>query len=44
MRTDLGPEKYADFCEQWIAQGASVIGGCCEVGPKHIAELKRRFV
>ncbi len=43
-RTDLGPEKYADFCEQWIAQGASVIGGCCEVGPKHIAELKRRFV
>ncbi len=43
-RKDLGPEKYADFCEQWIAQGASVIGGCCEVGPKHIAELKRRFV
>ncbi|MEM9278370.1 MAG: homocysteine S-methyltransferase family protein [Pseudomonadota bacterium] len=42
-RTDLGPEKYAEFCAEWVAQGATVIGGCCEVGPAHIAELKRRF-
>lgn len=42
-RTDLGPNEYADFCQQWINQGASIIGGCCEVGPAHIAELKRRF-
>ena len=42
-RTDLGPETYADFAAQWIADGATLIGGCCEVGPAHIAELKRRF-
>lgn len=42
-RTDLGPNEYADFCQQWVNQGATIIGGCCEVGPAHIAELKRRF-
>ncbi len=42
-RTDLGPKEYADFCDHWIAQGATIIGGCCEVGPAHIAELKRRL-
>ena len=35
-RTDLGPEAYADFVGQWIADGATIIGGCCEVGPAHI--------
>lgn len=43
-RTDLGPEAYADFCAQWIEDGATIIGGCCEVGPAHIAELNRRFL
>ncbi|MEM9716033.1 MAG: homocysteine S-methyltransferase family protein [Pseudomonadota bacterium] len=42
-RTDLGPEAYADFVAQWVDMGATIIGGCCEVGPDHIAELKRRF-
>ena len=43
-RTDLDPEAYADFCAQWINEGATIIGGCCEVGPAHIAELNRRFM
>jgi homocysteine S-methyltransferase len=42
-RNDLGPNEYADFCQQWVDQGATILGGCCEVGPAHIAELKRRF-
>ena len=42
-RKDLGPEAYAQFADQWATDGASIIGGCCEVGPAHIAELKRRF-
>ncbi len=42
-RTDLGPEAYADFAEKWVEMGATIIGGCCEVGPEHIAELKRRL-
>ena len=43
VRRDLGPNEYADFAEAWAAMGASIIGGCCEVGPAHIAELSRRF-
>jgi homocysteine S-methyltransferase len=43
-RTDLGPEAYADFALGWVAEGATIVGGCCEVGPAHIAELARRLV
>ncbi len=43
-REDLDANQYADFAEQWVAVGASVVGGCCCVGPEHIAELYRRFV
>ncbi|MEM9145550.1 MAG: homocysteine S-methyltransferase family protein [Pseudomonadota bacterium] len=42
-RTDLSPERYADFAEEWVDLGATLIGGCCEIGPAHIAELHRRF-
>ena len=38
-RKDLGPEQYAAFAESWLDAGASVIGGCCEVGPDHIRAL-----
>lgn len=42
-RNDLGANEYADFCQGWLDHGATIIGGCCEVGPTHIAELKTRF-
>lgn len=42
-RQDLGPEAYADFASGWAEAGATLIGGCCEVGPDHIRELARRF-
>jgi homocysteine S-methyltransferase len=38
-RHDLTPDRYADFARGWIAQGATIVGGCCEVGPAHIARL-----
>lgn len=40
-RTDLGPEAYAKFVMHWVDQGATIVGGCCEVGPAHIAEVAR---
>ncbi|WP_338550114.1 homocysteine S-methyltransferase family protein [Roseovarius phycicola] len=43
QRADLGPEVYAEFAMSWVAQGASIVGGCCEVGPAHIAELARQL-
>ncbi|NBB69694.1 MAG: homocysteine S-methyltransferase [Alphaproteobacteria bacterium] len=42
-RTDLGPGPYADHAMGWIEAGAAIVGGCCEVGPAHIAELARRL-
>lgn len=42
-RKDLGPAEYADFAMGWVDAGAIVVGGCCEVGPAHIAELARRL-
>lgn len=38
-RHDLTPEKYSDFVMQWIDLGATIVGGCCEVGPAHIRHL-----
>lgn len=43
-RTDLGPDAYAKFAAQWVADGATIIGGCCEVGPAHIKTLVERLV
>ncbi|NOX73007.1 MAG: homocysteine S-methyltransferase family protein [Alphaproteobacteria bacterium] len=42
-RDDLGPAVYADFAMHWVGMGASIIGGCCETGPAHIAEIARRL-
>lgn len=41
-RTNLDPSAYADFVEGWINNGATIVGGCCEVGPEHIRELAHR--
>lgn len=39
-RCDLGPDDYAKHAARWIEAGATIIGGCCEVGPAHIARLR----
>ena len=38
-RHDLTPEKYTRFALEWVAMGATMVGGCCEVGPGHIRHL-----
>ena len=38
-RKDLTPDAYADYALDWAKAGAKVIGGCCEVGPEHIAQV-----
>ena len=42
-REDLTPSVYADFAQKWVTAGATLIGGCCEVGPAHIKELSSRL-
>jgi S-methylmethionine-dependent homocysteine/selenocysteine methylase len=41
-REDLTAETYADIVDGWVAGGATIIGGCCDMYPEHIAELARR--
>ena len=43
QRTDLSPQAYADFAISWVDAGATIVGGCCEVGPEHITELAVRL-
>ncbi|WP_170398279.1 homocysteine S-methyltransferase family protein [Ruegeria arenilitoris] len=43
QRQDLGPDAYADHAMAWVAQGSTIVGGCCEVGPDHIETLAGRL-
>ena len=39
----LTPDRYSDFARHWHEEGADIIGGCCGIGPEHIAALAARF-
>ena len=36
----IGGAAYAELAAQWRREGAQLIGGCCGVGPSHIAAAK----
>lgn len=40
IREDLTPEGYGRFAAAWSKAGASILGGCCGIGPEHIAALR----
>jgi homocysteine S-methyltransferase len=42
-RHDFTPQAYADHVMAWVDAGATIVGGCCEVSPAHIAEVARRL-
>jgi S-methylmethionine-dependent homocysteine/selenocysteine methylase len=44
IRPDLTPEAYRAFADRWAGAGADILGGCCGVGPEHIAALARSLV
>ena len=37
------PGEYADAALEWIDRGATIVGGCCGIGPHHIAELRAKL-
>lgn len=39
LRNDITPQRYADYAQSWLAAGASIIGGCCGIGPEHIKAI-----
>ena len=42
-RKDLDPAAYAEHALGWVRQGATIVGGCCEVGPAHIKALAEKL-
>jgi len=38
-REEINPQTYAEFGKEWLLMGAMILGGCCEIGPEHIAEI-----
>lgn len=42
-RPEMTPERYADYVMNWVGHGATIVGGCCETVPAHIAEIARRL-
>ena len=40
-RTDMGADPYTKVVLSWVEMGADVVGGCCEIGPEHIARIRQ---
>ncbi|MCB8876480.1 homocysteine S-methyltransferase family protein [Acidisoma silvae] len=43
VRQDLDGTRYGEWADEWVAAGASIIGGCCGIGVRHIHDLSRRL-
>lgn len=41
---DPDPEDFAESAAEWVAAGASLVGGCCRTGPEHIRQVRRRIL
>jgi S-methylmethionine-dependent homocysteine/selenocysteine methylase len=41
IRADLDPPRYLSYARGWIGHGAGIVGGCCGIGPEHIAAIRR---
>lgn len=39
IRADLDPARYLEWARKWVAAGATMVGGCCGIGPQHIEVL-----
>ncbi|WP_035239915.1 homocysteine S-methyltransferase family protein [Desulfobacter vibrioformis] len=44
MRRDLTPLSYLNWARKWVREGATLIGGCCGIGPEHISVLSENLV
>jgi S-methylmethionine-dependent homocysteine/selenocysteine methylase len=39
----VGGSEYAEMALRWRGEGAQIVGGCCGVGPDHIAAARERL-
>jgi S-methylmethionine-dependent homocysteine/selenocysteine methylase len=38
---EIAPARFADHAGEWVSNGATIVGGCCGIGPEHIRELTK---
>ena len=38
-RKDITADKFYDFSKRLKNMGATILGGCCEIGPSHISKI-----
>lgn len=43
VRADLDVERYLGYAQRWADAGATILGGCCGIGPEHIRALAAHF-
>lgn len=39
IRGDLDPANYLKWVHRWVEHGATIVGGCCGIGPEHIRAI-----
>jgi len=42
-RPDLTADRYRELAVGWVDAGASIVGGCCDIYPEHVAALAEAF-
>lgn len=42
-RHDLTADRYRKLAVEWVNAGATIVGGCCDIYPEHIAALAETF-
>jgi len=40
-RTDINESKFYEFVKKFKDDGATILGGCCEIRPSHINKIAK---
>ncbi|MGB3211367.1 MAG: homocysteine S-methyltransferase family protein [Desulforhopalus sp.] len=43
INEEILPAQYTDAVKSWTLKGASIVGGCCGIGPEYIKHIKQNI-
>lgn len=43
IRREITPEQYTNSVKSWVSRGATIVGGCCGIGPEYIDHMTRNL-
>ena len=41
INTDLNESRFYEYAKNFMENGATILGGCCEIRPSHIKEISK---